>query len=350
MGQKVDGRSDIFSAGVVLYQLITGQRPFDADTIVTLVHRIAKEEPRPIEQLRSDVPPPLRRVVERCLSKKPERRFQNGRELQDALIRVLRELDEEAKEKTDRIVPLRVKWTLLITSIVAVTMIATASVVIQRQYAAMMNQVMDYGASLARFMATEIAVPVLSDEWIAVDVFAREILKTQDFQEITVVDYRGNVRVSNDASLVDKPYAAAGTVVDSGKKGVVVRSRQAASGTIIDFEAPITFQTKEIGRVHLGIPEAPLSSVARLSILMMVILVLITVAAVCAATYVLANRFSKPMKLLRESMHEIGKGRFDHRIAERRKDEFGELFQSFDDMAQQLQQREEPLHEKASAS
>jgi eukaryotic-like serine/threonine-protein kinase len=292
----------------------------------------------------------LRRVVERCLSKKPERRFQTCRELQEALLRVLHDLDEEAAEKpAHRIVPLRVKWTLLITSIVAVTMVATASVVIQRQYAAMMNQVMEYGSSLARFMATEIAVPVLSDEWVAVDVFAQEVIKTQDFKHLTVVDHRGTVRVSNDPALVGHPYVGPpGATLDSGKKGTIVRTRHAAGGTVLDFEAPVTFQTREIGRVHLGIPEEPLSRMARMSILMMGILVLITVVAVCIATYVLANRFSKPIKLLRESMNEIGKGRFDHRIAERRNDEFGQLYQSFDDMAQALQQREEPPPENNS--
>ena len=350
LGQKVDGRSDLFSTGVVLYQLLTGQRLFEADSVASLMYCIAKEEPRPIEQLRSDVPAALRRVVERCLSKKPERRFQTGRELQDALLRVLRQIEEEATEKAaDRIVPLRVKWTLLITSIVAVTMVITASVVIQRQYAALMHQVMEYGSSLARFMATEIAVPILSDEWVAVDVFAQEVIKTQDFNHITVVDHRGTVRVSNDAGLVGKPYVdPAGAVLDSSNKGTVVRTREAAGGTVLDFAAPVTFQAREIGRVHLGIPEAPLSRVARLSIVMMGILVLITVIAVCIATYVLANRFSKPIKLLRESMNEIGKGRFDHRIAERRNDEFGQLFQSFDDMARALQQREEPPPENTS--
>jgi serine/threonine-protein kinase len=164
-----------------------------------------------------------------------------------------------------------------------------------------------------------------------------------------VVDHGGTVRVSNDPALVGRPYVdPAGAVLDSGKKGAIVRTRHAAGGTVLDFQAPVTFQTREIGRVHLGIPEEPLSRVARLSILMMGILVLITVVAVCVATYVLAKRVSKPIKLLRESMNEIGKGRFDHRIAERRNDEFGQLYQSFDDMAQALQQRDEPPPENKS--
>ncbi len=55
MGGKVDGRADLFSAGVVLYELLTGHRPFEADSMVTLVMRIAKEEPKPMTQLRKDI-------------------------------------------------------------------------------------------------------------------------------------------------------------------------------------------------------------------------------------------------------------------------------------------------------
>jgi serine/threonine-protein kinase len=61
---------------------------------------------------------------------------------------------------------------------------------------------------------------------------------------------------------------------------------------------------------------------------------------VAAATYFAATWFARPIKLLGESMAEIAKGRFDHRINERRKDEFGQLYQAFDAMAAALQERE----------
>ncbi|HTS55074.1 MAG TPA: serine/threonine-protein kinase, partial [Burkholderiales bacterium] len=95
MGEKVDGRSDLFSTGVVLYQLLAGQAPFEATSIVTLAHRIAKEDPKSIEKLRGDVPPALRRVIERCLKKQPDKRFQTGRELAVALAKVIRDINEE---------------------------------------------------------------------------------------------------------------------------------------------------------------------------------------------------------------------------------------------------------------
>jgi serine/threonine-protein kinase len=55
--------------------------------------------------------------------------------------------------------------------------------------------------------------------------------------------------------------------------------------------------------------------------------------------YFVANWFAQPIRTVNEAMAEIAKGRFDHRIAEHRKDEFGELFAAFDGMAHALQQR-----------
>lgn len=352
LGQKIDGRADLFSTGVVLYQLLTGLRPFDGDSIVALMLKIAKDEPTPIEKLRNDVPPALRRVVERCLSKQPERRYQNGRELADALIKVIREVDETASAKQrPRIVSLRVKWTALMSLIVAAVMAVTATVVTQRQYAAMIGQMMDYGASLSRFIASQSAVPMLSEDWVSLDVFVQDVMKTQDFQSITVIDRAGVVRAASDASLAGQVHAGpAGESLGTHGGSVGVQRIHASGEDVLEFESPITFQGKQIGRVALAIPEKPLSHVARLSLFMMALLVLSTIAAVAIATFLIANRFGKPIKLLRESMAEIGKGRLDHRIGERRNDEFGLLYLAFDDMAQALQSGATPAAPAAEAA
>ncbi|HKQ23914.1 MAG TPA: protein kinase [Burkholderiales bacterium] len=350
MGEAVDGRSDLFSAGVVIYQLLTGRVPFEAASLVTLAHKIAKEQPTPISKLRGDAAPALRRIAERCLMKDPAKRFQSGDELASALSKVVQDLNEETQTAGQpRIIPLRIKWALSMGLVVALTMALTATIVIQRQYAAMMGQVIDYGASLANFLATENAEPTLLKEWVAIDVSVKDILETQSFHEITVVDRDGIVRVSNKQELVEKSYVgpSGATELARRKDGVVVTRYEAPDGnSIIEFKAPITFKRNEervqVGSVHLGIPERPLSSVARLSMLYMVFLILVTLAAVVVATYLMADRYFKQIRLLVESMAEIRKGRYDYRIAEQRKDEFGQLYRAFDDMAEALQKRTEP--------
>ena len=79
--KKVDARSDIFSFGSVLYEMLTGRGAFQADSKITTLLAILHQEPEPIE----DVPPELDRVVRRCLRKDPERRFQHMGDVKVAL-------------------------------------------------------------------------------------------------------------------------------------------------------------------------------------------------------------------------------------------------------------------------
>ncbi len=341
-GDKVDGRSDLFSAGIVMYQMLAGERPFRGESLVAVATKIANEEPPPLNQKRPDVPATLRRVVDRCLAKQPSQRYQTGQELADALLKVLGDIDETARERAKpHIVPLRVKWALMMGLIVAVVMGLTATIITQRQYAAMMGQVSDYGASLARFIAAQNAVSVLGDEWDAVDVVVHEIMKTGNFERVSVVDMAGTVRVSSQPGLLNKPYKPEGVTIIADGTGGATGTRYTSQGEdVLGFNAPVLFQGKRVGLVALGIAEKPLTQVARLSIVLMIVLAVVTVLAVAIAMYFVANWFAKPIRLVGDSMAEIGKGRFDHRIGEHRNDEFGLLFQSFDAMAQALQQRE----------
>jgi hypothetical protein len=80
-----DERSDIWALGVILYELLTGVLPFHAESVTQLIAMVLSEDPRPIRELRADVPAGLGRVVERCLKKDPAGRFTSVAELAAAL-------------------------------------------------------------------------------------------------------------------------------------------------------------------------------------------------------------------------------------------------------------------------
>ncbi len=91
-GDELDGRTDIFSLGVLLYEILCNRRPFEADTLTTLVYRILNQDPESIVLRRPDLGPRLERLVRRMLHKEREQRFGSAAELAAEIAACEREL------------------------------------------------------------------------------------------------------------------------------------------------------------------------------------------------------------------------------------------------------------------
>jgi non-specific serine/threonine protein kinase len=80
-GKPVDHRSDIFSLGIMLYEMITGRRPFRGETSVDLISSILRDTPQPVTKIKVGLPDDLGRILRRCLEKDPGRRYQSAQEM-----------------------------------------------------------------------------------------------------------------------------------------------------------------------------------------------------------------------------------------------------------------------------
>ena len=92
-GKAVDARSDIFSFGALLYEMLTGKRAFGGESRMATISAVLRDEPKPASEIRPGVPRELERIIARCLRKDPGRRFQQMADLRVAL--------EEVKEESE---------------------------------------------------------------------------------------------------------------------------------------------------------------------------------------------------------------------------------------------------------
>ena len=99
-GKAIDGRSDIFSFGVVLYELLSGVRPFTGENAMDVLGSIVADEPKPLRELRPSLPVDLEQMVQKSLQKDREKRYQTAGEVFSALKALLRRIEFEKAEAT----------------------------------------------------------------------------------------------------------------------------------------------------------------------------------------------------------------------------------------------------------
>jgi len=123
--RDVDARSDIFSLGIVFYEMLTGRRPFGGDSQSEVLSAIIKDVPAPVADLRPGVPRELSRLVRRCLAKEPSKRVQSALDIRNELVELRRELDSgelTAEIRDSR--PSRVRAAIGVSALAAAVLVA----------------------------------------------------------------------------------------------------------------------------------------------------------------------------------------------------------------------------------
>jgi len=339
-GGEVGARSDLFSLGVIFYEMLGGKCPFDARNTTALLLQITTKDPQPIRKLAPQTPVGSGRIVGRLLNKEPGRRFQCGAQRGGALAKEYDALAEhEVERRRNRRVPLKVQWAGGMGLILTVVMAITALSVYQLQREEISRVILDAGSSLARYVAFDVATPLLSEDWTTLQAIVEDASRRETFHYLIVSDRSGIVRAATDPSRVGSPLALPGSVRDgrsvSGTE--VARVDLSDGGSALNFSAPSRFQDQRVGTVHLGLPRSGLDSVMARTRWLLAAQAGITIVSVIGLLYLFGSLIGRPIERLRRAMADLAAGDTATRISVTRRDEFGVLYRAFNEMAERVE-------------
>lgn len=339
-GLELDHRSDLFSLGVVLYELITGQTAFAGTSIATLALQITQRKPEPLGKAVPNCPRGLQHVVDKLLAKQPDKRFSSGTEVAAALRREQEAL-RSVREGRRRL-PLELRLPLVMGAAMALTLVLSIAAVLQRQYGAMEQMALTSGTATTRFVANNVALravenaglPAAQQDWLPLQAFIVAASQDAGVRRIVMADASGVVRGSSDPALIGSRYR-----VMAAERPLARDADQVISATSdgdFRFARTIRYAGQPFGRIDIVVDSADLKAAAASSRNLLVALGFALLLAVLAMGYAIGKTIARPVERLRGALNDAASGQRDFRISHNRRDAFGELFDAYNGLVESL--------------
>jgi tRNA A-37 threonylcarbamoyl transferase component Bud32 len=347
LGLPVDHRADLFSLGVVLYEMVTGKVAFPGTALATLAIQIAQEKVEPIDRCTADCPPGLRFIIDKLLCKKPEQRFADGEALERALAREIVAHDDKPGAK--RGLALRFKLPLTLAVVTAAALLACTTTTLARERRTLEQMAITSGGSIASFVTNNAAVVAAENaglganeqDWSALQAFATTAARDPEIRDLIVADTSGVIRAAGDPRLVGRRYrpTAGEAVMPSGGASTVSAAADAGKGAGIRFVHPILYAGARFGTVDLVVRRAGLDAAIDGARASLMLLSLVVMLAVLLVGYLSGAMVARPLARLRKALDEAAGAAFALRISHRRGDEFGAAFDAFNRAAAAIEPR-----------
>lgn len=335
LGIPVDQRSDLFSLGVVLYEMVTGKVAFPGMGLATLAIQIAQERVEPIARSAADCPPGLRFVIDKLLAKKPEQRFADGHAVYEALTREIAATAEAAPGR--RGLPLKIKLPLALVTVTAIALVASVSSILGRQQRTLEHMAIVSGRSIAAFVTGNTAVLAADNaglapeqqDWTALQAFVASASRDQEIRDMVVADTGGIVRAADDAKLIGTRYRRTVGEAAIGSGAGVTAAPDRGKGAGLRFVRAIRYAGAEFGTVDLVLRRTALDAAIDNARMLLTVLSLVIMGVVLVIGYLSGAMVARPLARLRKALDEAAKSDFALRISHRRRDEFGAAFDAF---------------------
>lgn len=350
-GERAGASSDLFSLGVVLFWLVTGRLPwtYSGDVQRFLRQRQRLPEP-PIKPHDPSTPPILLDIIRTLMAPSPDARYQSGAEVAEDL-RLARGSYERSREELPhpRLQSLGLRWAVVLGATVVAVLLLGMLAIYGKQRVAVTGLAEDFGSSLAQIIARSAAENIVMGDHAATRALVQDMARNEQLDYLAIADRDGTIIASTQVGENDKTLPAATGEAPQQMPNGITSYRARLEGThglqnALVFDVPVRYQTKTVGRLRLGVSEAPLQAAQHTAIGVIALALLTTLAAVLVAAYWLFRQLRGSLDLLVASLLRIARGDYQHRIRIARRDELGRLFAAFNLMAETLgAQRDKPV-------
>jgi len=342
LGKDVDGRSDLYGLGVVLYELLTGQKAYQSDTFTALLIEIAQSDPKPVRSHNKDIPPGVERVISKLLSKSPDRRYQTGAELEEALRRELANIDS-AEMRAQRGIPTELMGAALLGLIVSMLMGLTGYMLRNQQVTAFNQQTAAVGSAYANSLARQISLDYARsgvDSGLLYQAQFQENIgdSNLDFQHIVLND--GRVLASTSTEVMDQGYLEPEILemISSPEEPVIASFVKTASGVeslqiAKTIEVGAANKRRMIGTLYVGLDTERINEISKLTVKMMLLMTGLVSLLIGLVSYFLIRRFAWPLERLRDGMNSLASGDSDVRMTAIHTGLIGQTFAAFNKAA-----------------
>jgi serine/threonine-protein kinase len=177
-----------------------------------------------------------------------------------------------------------------------------------------------------------------------------DLKRTQDIEQVSIRDAQGVILASTQPEHLGQSYQLSGDseLIDQ-TQGAMIYSRQVTEDhRVFEIDSPITYQDKVIGRVNVTVSADNLVQSSKITLVIMIVLMMVTLIAVFTMTLAFARQISAQSKKISLALERIRRGQFNRRLTVERNDEFGQIAYSFNQMAEALERRYEKMANRIS--
>ena len=335
-GKTPDQRSDLYSLGVVMYQLVFGNLPFEASTIRDLVALIQASD---VNLSTSSCPHAVKKVIRRLLHKKASFRYSNATELRQQLSALELELSHSSNRWSERITATWL-YTAVVAGVFSIVLLGFLMFTLNDLSKNLSGVLSDYGSMLVQQTKDQVDEALLLGDDLALNAMTEQVAKNDQIEYLYITDHSGVVKATTASTGVGATYQTPPALEPLGlhQGSRVGQITPAGEGDrIYHFNSPITFNGKQIGSVIIGLSAHSIDDVWWRTTTVLGLFIVFACLSIPALVYVICRFFTNEFKQLGKALQGLYVGNYFTRLPVSKIDEVGYAKRQFNELAEQME-------------